>query len=102
MTTHIAVIEYSSAEAVEPAVLLAASVVEIKAEVVRYFAEHKPWYSDAEDFADRHPYPDPFDADAVDRWLMALREATTSPWVTLYVVEPGNARATASGWPVGT
>lgn len=85
--TIAAIIEWSSSDPFEPVLVLTPSLETTCATVVEFLRdEHSPdCYADAKDFITDNPYPNTTDHEAVRTWLLAMREATTAPWVELYM-----------------
>jgi hypothetical protein len=84
------VIEWPSEAGASPSVFMGSrAAVEVMAvSIMEDNCQGDPaWFTDAPGFLDAHPFPSLDDHAGVHAWLCALREATTSPWVTLYTVE---------------
>lgn len=86
--TYAAIIEWPG-DAIEPPTLIVGPSIESLftplVEALQRMVDDG--YADDPGFIAEHPYPQPDDESDQREWLLAMREATTVPWVELYVID---------------
>ena len=86
--TFAAIIEWPSDAIEPPALIIGPSVESLFPHVIEALQGLcDDAYVDEADFIANHPYPSPTDIEGQRAWLLAMREATTAPWVELYIMD---------------
>ena len=100
--TYAAIVEYPDAMIEPPSLVIAVDEDELASGVVQALSGlDGMWYADDEEFLSAHPVPSITDPAACKAWLLAMREATTVPWVETYIL-PDDATLHAAAYPLHT